>query len=453
MLMVQSPAITCPVRLAVKAAVTCAVRALSVKAAISVRRQVIRPGKKWRSFAKSVTRVGSLRWKLSKSRSGKNAWWRPLTSRLRGSTDLERELDRLIAARGASTESSGAAAVADWDVRRSTATTSSADASVPSLSSIGDASILSIDARRAAAAAAAAADVAVTTSTLVRGSRESSRFHAWCKPLRHRRTFSTLAGCVDRVAIEDLLLKAAMNTCRENFESSIRRMESGDLDDFTIFEATTKLAGFLKNTSKRRIYPFKSWHRSLVNTIGKKRIEFLIGAGNKNIDLNIPKSAIEAVAYIIDAKDRGQLLIGLIVDDATTAAEVIAFLGDEIAKSGSKVVMFCGVSRSDEKQIRNALSVDDAYRHRDCHRTDWENPQVRIHGEKCAMCKKRCSKPQSDHIVAIADGGSHKNSNCQPICGICHKNKTKEENRIRSEEMSEISDRGKKVLEFGFWRT
>ena len=46
---------------------------------------------------------------------------------------------------------------------------------------------------------------------------------------------------------------------------------------------------------------------------------------------------------------------------------------------------------------------------------------------KCAACSRKLTpgnKPQYDHIMAIANGGEHRETNLQLLCEWCHKKKT-----------------------------
>jgi 5-methylcytosine-specific restriction endonuclease McrA len=50
------------------------------------------------------------------------------------------------------------------------------------------------------------------------------------------------------------------------------------------------------------------------------------------------------------------------------------------------------------------------------------------HGGKCAICTRSCSPrlpPASDHIRALINGGSNRESNLQLLCVQCHAGKTK----------------------------
>lgn len=54
---------------------------------------------------------------------------------------------------------------------------------------------------------------------------------------------------------------------------------------------------------------------------------------------------------------------------------------------------------------------------------------------KCAHCRKIVrvgDKPQLDHIVALVNGGEHREHNLQLLCGICHAAKTKGDVREKS---------------------
>lgn len=49
---------------------------------------------------------------------------------------------------------------------------------------------------------------------------------------------------------------------------------------------------------------------------------------------------------------------------------------------------------------------------------------------RCAKCTRKLSKkdtPQYDHIVALCNGGAHRESNLQLLCGWHHRQKTAED--------------------------
>ena len=56
-------------------------------------------------------------------------------------------------------------------------------------------------------------------------------------------------------------------------------------------------------------------------------------------------------------------------------------------------------------------------------------------GGRCAVCSRKIGPAdawQADHIVALANGGEHREGNLQVICGWCHKAKTREDVAIKA---------------------
>jgi 5-methylcytosine-specific restriction protein A len=45
-------------------------------------------------------------------------------------------------------------------------------------------------------------------------------------------------------------------------------------------------------------------------------------------------------------------------------------------------------------------------------------------GYICQMCRRPTAKGEVDHIVALKDGGTEVDANCQLLCVECHKDKT-----------------------------
>lgn len=62
-------------------------------------------------------------------------------------------------------------------------------------------------------------------------------------------------------------------------------------------------------------------------------------------------------------------------------------------------------------------------------------PRVRLRlferaGGRCAHCGRKigpADKWQADHVIALANGGRHAESNLQPLCPFCHASKTAED--------------------------
>lgn len=54
------------------------------------------------------------------------------------------------------------------------------------------------------------------------------------------------------------------------------------------------------------------------------------------------------------------------------------------------------------------------------------------YGPKCAMCKRSFRPPDLsvDHIVRVADGGTHEMTNLRLLCYPCHKDVTARQNRM-----------------------
>jgi len=67
----------------------------------------------------------------------------------------------------------------------------------------------------------------------------------------------------------------------------------------------------------------------------------------------------------------------------------------------------------------------------DTYRGDWPKiraTQLRQHST-CRYCGARAS--EVNHVVALADGGSHDPSNLESVCHSCHQRITSQQNRAR----------------------
>jgi 5-methylcytosine-specific restriction endonuclease McrA len=57
----------------------------------------------------------------------------------------------------------------------------------------------------------------------------------------------------------------------------------------------------------------------------------------------------------------------------------------------------------------------------------WRAMRLRVFrrdGYRCRVCGRLCARPECDHIVARANGGSDNESNLQTLCHDCHEKKT-----------------------------
>jgi 5-methylcytosine-specific restriction protein A len=52
-------------------------------------------------------------------------------------------------------------------------------------------------------------------------------------------------------------------------------------------------------------------------------------------------------------------------------------------------------------------------------------------GWRCVLCRRPAS--EMDHIVELADGGSADDSNCRALCRACHRAKSAEARRERTQ--------------------
>lgn len=67
-------------------------------------------------------------------------------------------------------------------------------------------------------------------------------------------------------------------------------------------------------------------------------------------------------------------------------------------------------------------------------------PRVRIRlfeaaAGRCAVCSRKIGPAdawQADHIIALTNGGEHREGNLQVICDWCHKAKTREDVAIKA---------------------
>jgi 5-methylcytosine-specific restriction endonuclease McrA len=56
-------------------------------------------------------------------------------------------------------------------------------------------------------------------------------------------------------------------------------------------------------------------------------------------------------------------------------------------------------------------------------------------GGRCAECRREVyarDKPQFDHVVALVNGGEHRESNLRMLCGWCHGQKTRADVREKA---------------------
>lgn len=56
-------------------------------------------------------------------------------------------------------------------------------------------------------------------------------------------------------------------------------------------------------------------------------------------------------------------------------------------------------------------------------------------GGKCAVCGRKLGvggePPEFDHVIALINGGEHREANLRPVCGECHSDKSKEDMRLK----------------------
>lgn len=56
-----------------------------------------------------------------------------------------------------------------------------------------------------------------------------------------------------------------------------------------------------------------------------------------------------------------------------------------------------------------------------------------LHGRRCGKCGNDAgARPEFDHIIALINGGEHRESNLWPLCSLCHKIKTKRDVAIKA---------------------